>query len=167
MEIRQRVREVVVDDGWALVRVEGVPDRPGIAAQVFGKVAAAGIPVDLILQNASVERSTDLSFTVRSEHAERVLGLLREVQAQIGAHGVEALDRLAMIQLVGTGILSDPSSIGRLFRVLADANVNILAIGTSEVRITCLVKSEARERARKALHQAFQPDQPLPAGARS
>lgn len=156
MEIRQRVRDVVVENGWALIRVKDVPDRPGIAWQIFGKLAAAEIPVDLILQNASVERSTDVSFTVRAQEAPKALMLMEGVQSEIGARGVAMLDNLALVQLIGTGILTDPSYVGRLFRVLADARVNILAIGTSEVRISCVVEAEAMERARAALNKAFQ-----------
>ena len=163
MEIRQRVREVAVKDGWSLVRLSHVPDRPGVAAMIFSQVAQAGISVDMILQNASVERSTDVSFTVRSEDAPTALRLLKEAQADIGAKRVEVIDNLAIVRLVGTGILTDPSYVGRLFRVLADAGGNILAIGTSEVSISCLVEADAKERAMSALHKAFQVDQAAPA----
>ena len=156
MEIRQRVRDVTLEDGWALIRVLHVPDRPGIASQIFGPIAAAGLSVDMILQNASIERSTDVSFTVRSDQAPKALALLQETRKHIGGKAVEAVVNLTKIELVGTGILSDPSYIGRLFGTLADAKVNILCIGTSEVRISCLVESEAKERAREALHHAFQ-----------
>ena len=164
MEIRQRVRDVAVEDGWALIRVLHVPDRPGIAAQIFGRVAAEGLSVDMILQNASVERSTDVSFTVRSTEVPRALRLMGEVQDQIGAKGVEAVEDLAKIQLVGTGILTDPSYLGNLFGTLAEADVNILCIGTSEVRISCLVEAPAKERALRALHKAFRTDAAAPSG---
>ena len=162
MEIRQRVREVAVEDGWALIRVLHVPDRPGIAAQIFGRLAAEGLSVDLILQNASVERSTDVSFTVMSTEAPRALRLMSETQDQFGAKGVEAVENLAKVQLVGTGILTDPSYLGNLFGALAEADVNILCIGTSEVRISCLVEAAAKDRALKALHKAFRIDAPSP-----
>lgn len=163
MEIRQRVREVTVNDGWALVRLNHVPDRPGVAALIFSKVAQAGISVEMILQNASVERSTDVSFTVRSENAAEALRLLKEAQADIGAKRIELIEDLAMVRLAGTGILTDPSYVGRMFRVLADARVNILAIGTSEVSISCLVEAAAREQAMRALNKAFQVDQAVTA----
>ena len=162
MEIRQRVREVAVEDGWALIKVDHVPDRPGIAAQICGRIAAEGLSVDMILQNASEERSTDLSFTVRSSDAPKALRALKQVQEQIGAKDLEAVEDLAKIQLVGSGILTDPTYVGRLFKTLADADVNILCIGTSEVRISVLVEAEAKERAREALHRAFKVDPVLP-----
>ncbi|MBI3743220.1 MAG: ACT domain-containing protein [Chloroflexi bacterium] len=156
MEIRERVREVVVEDGWALIKVAGVPDQPGIAAKIFGRVAEAGLSVDLILQNASADRVTDVSFTVRQRDLARAKEPLAAVQQQIGARGVETLDDLTKLQLVGTGIMTDPAYVGRMFKVLADAGVNILAIGTSEIRISCLIKHGDAAKAQKALNAAFQ-----------
>ncbi len=156
MEVRQRVQAVVVEDGWSLLKVDRVPDKPGIAAKIFGAVADLGVSVDLILQNASVQRMTDLSFTVSQSDVARVVDALGPVCAEIGAAGVEALNDLTKIELVGTGILSDPAYVGRMFRVLADAEVNILAIGTSEIRISCLIEQAAQSRAKQALDKAFQ-----------
>ncbi len=158
MEVRQRVREVVAENGWSLIKIIRVPDRPGIAAAIFGRLAEQGISVDMILQNASVERSTDLSFTVRQEDAARARACIEAIRGAIQAHDVEALEDLAKVQIVGTGILTDPSYVGRMFRALGDARVNILAIGTSEVKITCLIRAEDRQRARRALDAAFHVD---------
>ena len=160
MEIRQRVRDVTVEDGWAQIDVLQVPDRPGIAAQIFGKIAAAGLSVDMIVQNAGVHRNTDVSFTVREEEAQRAVDVLRGIQDEIGAQGIEAKAQLTKIQLVGTGILSDPSSVGRLFATLAEVGVNILCIGTSEVRISCLVDGKAKTKVPKALDAAFRVESP-------
>ena len=161
MEVRQRVREVVGEDGWALVRLTGVPDRPGVAALIFRAVADAGVSVDMILQNASVERVTDISFTLKAGKEAPVLKALLRKQDEIGAAAIDSIQDLAVVQLVGTGILTDPSYVGHMFRVLADAGVNVLAIGTSEVRISCLIDSEDKNRALKALNEAFQAD-PVP-----
>lgn len=158
MEIRQRVREVTAQDGWALIKVIQVPDMPGIVAQIFGRMAAEGLSVDLILQNASVERTTDVSFTVRSGDAKPSLKAMNDIKADIGAREVQLINNLAMVQVIGTGILSDPSYMGKLFGVLAEAGVNVLAIGTSEIRITILVQAADMNQAQKALHKAFQVD---------
>lgn len=155
MEIRQRVREVRRSDGWALVKVHRVPDRPGISAGIFGAIAEAGISVDLILQNASVERFTNVSFTVRQDEATRAVQCLKALQDQLGAAGIEAIEHLSKVEIVGTGILSDSSHVGLLFQALADAEVNVLAIGTSEVRISCLLHQDQGTRAAKALNAAF------------
>lgn len=155
MEIRQRVREVTVEDGWALIKVNRVPDQPGVAAQIFTKVAAAGVPIGLVLQNSSADRMTDVSFTVKSEDAAEAFAALEQTKESIGAGSAQAVKNLAIVQIVGTGILTDPSYVGRIFRTLADAGVNILAIGTSEIRITILVEANATSKAQKALHKAF------------
>ena len=155
MEVRQRVREVVVEDGWALVKVTGVPDRPGIAAEIFGAVSDAEISVDLIFQNASVDRLTDVSFTVRQPDGSKASVALEGIASTVEAKKVEALEGLAKVQLVGMGILSDPVHVGRLFSALAEANVNVIAIGTSEIRISCLIRQEDQKRAREALDAAF------------
>ena len=162
MEIRQRVREVTVQDGWALIKVNRVPDQPGVAAQIFTKVAAASVPIGLVFQNSSVERLTDVSFTVRSEDAAAALESLKTMRQAIGAGKVEDVRDLATVQIVGTGILTDPSYVGHIFRTLADAGVNILAIGTSEIRITVLVEAGARFTAQAALHKVFQVGEALP-----
>ena len=156
VEIRQRVRDVKVQDGWSLIKINNVPDQPGVAAQIFSKIAAAGVPIGLILQNASVERTTDVSFTVKTESSAAAMKSLQGTTQGIGAGKVEAVQGLAAVQIIGTGILTDPSYVGRIFRTLADAGVNILAIGTSEIRITILVQSQAAETARRALYRTFQ-----------
>lgn len=156
MEIRQRVREVLLEDGSVLVKISRVPDRPGIAARIFGAIAAAGVPVDMILQNASVQRSTDISFTLKEEDLVKTKSVLEGIVKEIGAAGLEVRDEIVKVQVVGTGILSDPSYVGSMFRALASEQVNVLAIGTSEIRITCLVSKADRTKAGHALHAAFQ-----------
>ena len=156
MEVRQRVREVTTQDGWALIKVSRVPDQPGVAAQIFTRVAAARVPIGLILQNASIERMTDVSFTVKTGDVPAALESLSGIREAIGASKVEALTDLAMVQIIGTGILTDPSYVGRIFSTLADAGVNILAIGTSEIRISILVDAAAKVTAQQALHKTFQ-----------
>lgn len=138
------------------MKLEGVPDKPGIAAQVFGIVAKANISVDQILQNSSVNKTTDISFTVRQDDVTATKKVLESLKAKTGAKKIEALERLAKIQLVGTGILNDPSYVGRLFKTLGDARVNIVTIGTSEVRISCLVHEGDQLKAKEALNSAFQ-----------
>ena len=159
MEVRQRIRNVTVEDGWVLVKINGVPDRPGISARIFAAIAAADVPVDMILQNAGNARVADLSFTIKAGNVTKILPALQSIRSDIGAKGLETLDHLAKVELVGTGILTDPSCVGKLFRALADANVNIVGIGTSEIRISCLVESENQKRAQEALYWFFKIDE--------
>ena len=145
-----------MDDGWALIKIDQVPDKPGVAAAIFGAIADAGISVDLILQNAGEHQIADLSFTVRVADLPKARGCLETIQAAANAKAIHTLEDLAKVELVGTGILTDPAYVGRMFRVLADAGINILAIGTSEIRISCLVHRADRQRAGEALSAAFQ-----------
>ena len=155
MEVRQRVSDIRLEDGWALIKLVRVPDKPGIAALIFSPIAAAGISVDLILQNASIDRMTDVSFTVRNEDVEGTVRRLEAIQEAIDAAAVETMENLTKVELVGTGIVSAPAHISVLFAALGEAGVNVIAIGTSEVRISCLIAGEDRQKASKALHAAF------------
>ena len=156
MEIRQRVSDIVVEDGWALLKLNHVADRPGVADEIFSAIAEADINVDLILQNASTDRrSTDVSFSVRQQELPAALKALQPLRGTIGGDGIETLENLAKVEIVGTGILSDPSHVGLLFQSLAQAKVNILVIGTSEVRISCLIQGEQQRKAKRTLHAAF------------
>ncbi len=156
MEVRQRVSDIVVEEGWALIKLGRVPDKPGIAAQIFLTIANAHISVDLILQNASVDRMTDISFTVRRDDVESTVGCLEAIRDEVAVDSIEAMQRLTKVELVGTGIVSDPSYVGGLFKALGESQVNVIAIGTSEVRISCLIQQEDQKKAADALHGAFQ-----------
>lgn len=155
MEVRDRVRGVAYEMNVAKVTVLGVPDRPGIAATLFEPLAAAGISVDTIVQNASVDRMTDLSFTVLKTDLQRALEAIKPVAAHVHARGVTFNDKLGNVSIVGTGMQFAPGYAARMFRALAEANVNIEMITTSEIRITCIVAQEQVHEAVRALHRAF------------
>lgn len=160
MEARERVRGVAYSTDVARVTVLGVPDRPGIAATLFEPLAQAGISVDVIVQNVSVEGLTDLSFTVARQDLPKALPLVEEASRRIGARAVRSDAGLAKVAIVGTGMQTAPGYAARMFRALADAGINIEMITTSEIRITCIVQ-EARVRdAVRALHKAFRLDRP-------
>ena len=156
MEVRQRVSNIVLEDGWALIKLAKVPDKPGVAALIFTTIAGADISVDLILQNASVDRLTDVSFTVRHRDVDGTTQCLETIRDEVNAASIEKIEGLAKVELVGTGIVSDPSHVGGLFKALAAAEVNVITIGTSEVRISCLIAQKDKKKASEALHAAFQ-----------
>lgn len=159
MELRERVRGVASDTNVAKVTVLGVPDRPGIAAALFEPLAKVGISVDVIVQNASVEGLTDLSFTVARSDLPKALEVIRPVASHIGAKGLHSDDRLAKVSIVGTGMQYAPGYASRMFRALADAGINIEMITTSEIRITCIVREDRVKDAVRALHKAFRLDE--------
>jgi aspartate kinase len=159
MEDRNRVRSVAHELGVAKVTVRGVPDEPGVAAAVFEPLSAAGISVDVIVQNVSTGEHTDLTFTVNQEQLAQALKLVEPAVERVKAESVNHSGGLAKVSLVGTGMLNTPGVAARMFRTLADAGINIEMISTSEIRITCIVEQEHAQPAVRALHAAFDLDQ--------
>jgi aspartate kinase len=135
MENRIKVTGIATTTNVAKITVRSVPDQPGIAAALFEPLARVGISVDTIVQNTSVDRTTDISFTVSRDST------------------------LATVSIVGSGMQNTPGYASRMFRVLADGNINIDMITTSEIRISCLIKEEQAEEAVRLLHRDFQMDQ--------
>jgi aspartate kinase len=158
MEQGKKVRGIAADRDVAKITVRGVPDQPGIAATLFSPLADAGVSVDTIVQNASVEKLTDLTFTVSRNDAVQALNVVNDVAKRIGAGVVASEAQLAKVSVVGTGMQSGPGYAATMFRSLADAGVNIEMITTSEIRITCIVDEERVDDAVRALHAAFELD---------
>ncbi|MFQ6019482.1 MAG: aspartate kinase [Dehalococcoidia bacterium] len=159
MEQRNKVMGIAHDADVGRIIVRGVPDRPGIAATLFEPLAEQGISVDTIVQNASVERLTDVTFTVAEADLERAADIIRPVARSIGAPEVMADAGLAKVSIVGAGMQSGPGYAARMFRTLFEAGINIELISTSEIRITCIVEEPRAEDAIRALHKAFKLEQ--------
>jgi aspartate kinase len=156
MEMGNKVRGIAQDTDVAKITVAGVPDRPGIAAAVFAPLAGAGISVDTIVQNASIDNITDLTFTVTREDLPQALKIIKEAASQIGAREVLSDSRLAKISIVGSGMLNAPGYAARMFRVLAEGGINIQLITTSEIRITCIIEEGRLRDAVQLLHRTFE-----------
>ncbi len=156
MEQFNKVRGIANDPHVAKVTLRGVPDQPGIAAAIFEPLAEHHISVDTIVQNASVEHLTDLTFTLASSDLPAATKIVEEAAKQIGAGEVIAQDNVGKVSIVGTGIQSAPGYAARMFRTLSDAGVNMEMISTSEIRITCIMKDTDVEKAVRALHAAFE-----------
>lgn len=159
-EIRNRVRGIATDTNVAKITVLGVIDRPGIAASLFEPLAEADISVDVIVQNASVDGTTDMTFTVTRTDLPRALEVVEPVIRELGSRGTESDDTLAKLSIVGSGMQDAPGYASQMFRALADKSINIDAITTSEIRITCLISESQVAAAACALHDAFQLDMP-------
>ena len=160
VEVRKHVRGVVHDIDVAKIRIMGVPDRPGLAYAIFSPLAEDGISVDTIVQNASLDGKTDLSFTVARADRPRAVNLVEQLVPDIGAAGLDYADSLAKVSVVGTGMQSAPGYAARMFGALAAADINIDMITTSDIRITCLIDAARVEPALRSLHAAFELDQP-------
>ena len=156
MEDRNKVQGVAADRNVAKITVHGVPDRPGIATAVFEPLAKEGISVDTIVQNSSVERITDLTFTVARTDVNRALEIAKPIAMSIGARGCESATDLAKVSVVGTGMQNAPGYAATMFRALSDAGINIEMITTSEIRITCIIDESKVPEAVRALHSAFE-----------
>jgi aspartate kinase len=157
---RPVISAVTYDTSEAKVTVQGVPDRPGIAATLFRGLADHGVMVDMIVQNTSEEGRTDISFTVPSDHLELAHRTCQERAGEIGSTSVVGDDSIAKVSVVGAGMKSHPGVSATVFEVLAKRGINIEMISTSSIRITCVVRTERMEEAVEALHDAFQLDQP-------
>jgi aspartate kinase len=150
------VTGVTHDRGQAKISILRVPDRPGVAAQVFGAIAARNIVVDMIVQNISRDGYTDMSFTVpRGDHT-RAVAALEDVAHTIGALGVVHDERVAKVSIVGVGMRSHSGVASRMFGVLAQESINIQMISTSEIAISCVIEDKYTELAVRALHEAFE-----------
>ena len=159
METRNRVSGIAHNKNVAKITVLGVPDRPGISASIFEPLAEKGISVDTIVQNASVERITDLTFTVARADLAASMETVQPVAEGLGARGCVSDANLGNVSIVGTGMQHNPGYAARMFRALYEADVNIEMITTSEIRITCIVQEDRVEDAVRALHSAFRLDQ--------
>lgn len=156
MENQNKVRGIAHDANVGKVTIVGVPDRPGIAAQLFGPLAEAAISVDTIVQNAGQNGKTDLSFTVSRSDLDQAEAIAREVAALIDAEDTTSAADLGKVSIVGSGMQSAPGYAARMFQTLFEAGINIEMITTSEIRITCIVASSQLNAAVQVLHAAFE-----------
>ena len=152
---RVLVSGVVYDKNEARVTIAQVPDRPGIAYKVFDPVFRAGIVVDMIIQNTSVEGLTDLTFTVTKNDFDQTLSLVKEVAEEIGAGEVLGDQDIAKVSIVGLGMRNHAGIASLMFETLAKENINISLISTSEIKISCIIEGKYTELAVRALHEAF------------
>jgi aspartate kinase len=144
-----------LDKNQARLTVLGVPDRPGLAAKLFGKVSEAHIVVDMIVQNVSEQALTDISFTVARNDGRQAFALMQEVLPEIGARDVKLDAKIAKVSIIGSGMRSHSGIATTMFAALAGENINILMISTSEIKISCVIDEKYGELAVRMLHEAF------------
>ena len=162
---RAVVSGVTGDRNQAKITVVGVPDQPGIAANLFGAVAGSSILVDMIIQNVSHQDSlTDISFTVPRNDLARAMALVKRTANEIGARSVETTEKIAKVSLVGVGMRSHSGVASRMFQTLAREKMNIMMISTSEIKISCVLDEENLDKAVQALHKEFGLEAPRDTG---
>jgi len=156
---------VVTDANDAKVTVLGVPDQPGVSAALFEPLAARNVVVDMIVQNTSTEGHTDISFTVPKADMNVSEQIVGQVATEIGAKGVTHDANIAKVSIVGAGMKTSPGIAAKMFRVLADQQINIEMISTSAIRITVVVPAPDMQAAVQSLHSAFGLDSGIDYGA--
>jgi aspartate kinase len=149
------VSAVTHDTGDAKLTVSGVPDRPGVAALLFRRLADDDINVDMIVQNVSAAGVTDISFTLPADQLAVGVAIVNGLAAEIGATGVSSDSDIARVSIVGAGMKSHPGVAATMFEVLSNAGINIEMIQTSAIRLTCVVREDDAEKAVQVLHAAF------------
>ncbi len=142
----------------AKLTIRGIPDHPGIAHQVLGPISEAHINVDVIIQNASAKGQTDLTFTVPRDDYESCMEILNGLVTELGARDVKGDDRIAKISIVGVGMRSHTGVANTMFKTLADHDINIQMISTSEIKVSVIIDETHLERAVQTLHKAFDLD---------
>ncbi|MBN1475708.1 aspartate kinase, partial [Candidatus Sumerlaeota bacterium] len=150
------VSGVAFNRAEAKVNVLGVPDRPGIASELFGAIADANIIVDLIIQNVAEDGRNDISFTVPRDDLANTVDVVTPVAERLGAREVKVRGTVAKVSIVGVGMRSHSAVASRMFGALAGAGVNIISISTSEIKISCLIDEADVDKAVKAIHDEFE-----------
>jgi len=140
----------------AKLTVSGVPDVPGVAYKVIGPVSEAGIEVDVIVQNVSADGTTDITFTVKRGDSNQAREILERVAPEVGAREVSVDDEIAKVSIVGVGMRSHAGIASKMFKTLADENINIQVITTSEIKISIVIEEKYLELAVRALHEVFE-----------
>jgi aspartate kinase len=159
MEVRNKVRSVAYDMDVAKISVLGIPDKPGIAASIFVALAKAGISVDTIVQNSSVNKLADLTFTVTKDQLSDALKVTKTIAKKLGASNIVSDAELGKVSIVGTGMQNTPGFAAKMFDTLSSNGINIEMISTSEIRITCIIKESKVKEAVRALHKAFETEE--------
>ncbi len=149
------VRGVAVDKDQVKVTLERVPDKPGVAARIFKEFAGAGVNIDMIIQNGSASGQADISFTIPKDDLGKVKHLMRSASAKTGLKSIGVDDDIAKVSVVGVGMRGHTGVAFQMFKALADENINILMISTSEIKISVVIRKKHAATAMRALHRAF------------
>ncbi|MCQ9327225.1 MULTISPECIES: aspartate kinase [Neisseria] len=153
---RAAVSGIAFDKNQARINVRGVPDKPGVAYQILGAVAAANVEVDMIIQNVGAEGTTDFSFTVPRGDYKPVLESLNGLKDSLGATEIDGDDTVCKVSIVGLGMRSHVGVASKMFRTLAEEGINIQMISTSEIKVSVLIDEKYMELATRVLHKAFE-----------
>ena len=149
------VSGVAYNRNEAKISIVGVPDRPGIAAEVFGRISDSHIVVDMIIQNVGYNSRNDISFTVSKEDFAATLKIAETLCKELGAEKVISDEKIAKVSVVGVGMKTHCGVAAKMFRALAENGINIEMISTSEIKISCVIRESDLDKAVQAIHNGL------------
>ena len=153
---RNLIAGIAADRNEARITLTGVPDKPGTVAQAIGPIADAGIPVDMIVHAATPDTgSSDLTFTVPRASLSQAIAAIEDRKSAIGFSTLVSDDAVAKVSIVGVGIRSNPQLAAKMFEVLAERQINLLAVSSSEIKVSALIAEDQLDLAMRVLHTAF------------
>ena len=153
------VTGIAYDKNQAKISIIKVPDKPGIAAKIFGEIADENISVDMIVQNIAEDgKSTDLTFTVTKNEFKKAMEIVKKIAKEIGAEDVIGDENISKVSIIGVGMRSHSGVAAKMFEALANENINIQMISTSEIKVSCIIAEKYTELAVRVLHDAFELD---------
>ncbi len=153
------VSGVMYDKDQSKITIKGVPDQPGIAANIFNALAEASISVDMIIQNVSAEGHTDISFTLATTNLNEAMPIMQKKGKEVQAESVSSDSNISKISVVGAGMRSHSGVAARIFSTLSKEGINMMMISTSEIRVSCIIDTKSTEQAVRALHDEFKLDE--------
>ncbi len=153
---KEVIRAVTCDSKVAKITFSGVPDKPGVASQIFSALANDNVVVDMIIQNSSAEGTTDLTFTIPAADLSKGLAICKGIRKDLSAKDVFGCDDIAKVSIIGLGMRSYSGVAAKMFSTLAAENINIQMISTSEIKISCVIDKKYAELAVRALHDSFE-----------
>ncbi len=156
IDYKKVVTGIAYSKGNAKVSIVGVVDKPGVAADVFEPIGKNNINIDMVIQNTSLDgKKANITFTIKREDLNKTLGIIEKNKQKLNYNKITHDDKLAKISIIGAGMISESGVTYKMFRSLADEKINILAISTSEIKISVLIREELTQKAVKTLHKTF------------
>ena len=150
------VSGIAYDKNQTKITVVNVPDKPGIAARLFDAIADANVVVDMIVQNISSDgKFADISFTVPKTDTKKALEVTETIAKELGAERVDKREDISKVSIIGVGMRSHSGVAAKMFRILANHNINIMMISTSEIKVSCVIDLKFTELSVRVLHEAF------------
>ena len=152
------VAGVALNETEAKITARGVPDRPGVAGFIFGRLAEKNINVDMIIQSSPRKGKNTISFTVKEQDLPETRKVMESIKSNLPVEDIDYDPAMAKVSIVGAGMQSHPGVAARMFTCLGEAGINIDLISTSEIKISCAVKKEEGKKAVRVIHRAFELD---------